>query len=142
MRHLIASDNLQKTQPLIDEDQNLALLHAPLTGTIGELAKLEDTNTKRASAFTVFPMPTVPLVSFSSQPYVGCGKSYNYAEQKGGYSRKSSGQGRGQGRSAATATITKPKKARQPSLFQCSRTQTNGKGSRTMIPLIPFSSEK
>ena len=54
MRHLIALDNLKKTLPLIDEDQKLALLHS-------ELAKLQKASTNQVSAFTVFPMPTVPL---------------------------------------------------------------------------------
>ena len=51
--HLIALDNLKKTLPLIDEDQKLALLHS-------ELAKLQKASTNQVSAFTVFPMPTVP----------------------------------------------------------------------------------
>ena len=53
MRCLIALDNLKKTQPPIDEDQKLALLHAPFTGTTlfrGELAKLQEANTKRGNA--------------------------------------------------------------------------------------------
>ena len=41
-----------------------ALLHAPFKGTMlfgGELAKLQEANTKRAATFTVFPQPTAPL---------------------------------------------------------------------------------
>ena len=60
MRRLIAWNNLKKTQPPIDEDQKLALLHAPFTGTTlfgGELVRLQEANTKRASTITVFPMP-------------------------------------------------------------------------------------
>ena len=42
LRCFIGLENHKKTQPLIDEDQKLALLHAPFTGTTlfgGELAK-------------------------------------------------------------------------------------------------------
>ena len=59
LRHSIALDNLRKTLPPIDEDQRLALLHAPFTGTTlfgGELAKLQEVNTKPAATFTVFPI--------------------------------------------------------------------------------------
>ena len=59
LRHSIALDNLRKTLPPIDEDQRLALLHAPFTGTTlfrGKLAKLQEVNTKRAATFTVFPI--------------------------------------------------------------------------------------
>ena len=64
MRRLIALDNLKKTVPPIDEDQKLAFLHAPFTGTtlFGiELAKLQEANTKWASALTVFHTLAVPL---------------------------------------------------------------------------------
>ena len=66
----IALDNL------IDEDQGLALLyhvHAPFKGTTlfgGELAKLQEANTKHAATFTVFPMPLAPPVLYSSRLYV------------------------------------------------------------------------
>ena len=66
VRHLIALDNLKKTHTPIGEDQYLALLHAPFTGTTlfgGELVKLQEANTKRASAITMFPMPTALPVS-------------------------------------------------------------------------------
>ena len=59
LRRSIALDNLRKTLPPIDEDQRLALLHARFTGTTlfgGELAKLQEVNTKRAATFTVFPI--------------------------------------------------------------------------------------
>ena len=52
MRHLIAFHNLQKTQPPIDEDEKLALLHGPFTGTAlfgGEWAKLQEANMHKAS---------------------------------------------------------------------------------------------
>ena len=58
MRCLIALDNLEKTQPPIDEDKKLALRHAPITGTTlfgGELAKLQEASTKRVNAVTLFP---------------------------------------------------------------------------------------
>ena len=57
---------------------------------------------------------TLPLIDEDQKlallhtPYVRQGKSYNYSDRRGGYSRKSGGQGRGRGRSAPTATITKP----------------------------------
>ena len=53
----IALDCLRKTSPPIDEDQRLALLHAPFKGTTlfgGELAKLQEVNTKRAATYDVF----------------------------------------------------------------------------------------
>ena len=52
LRHSIALDCLERTLPPIDEDQKLALLHAPFRGTTlfgGELAKLQEANTKRAA---------------------------------------------------------------------------------------------
>ena len=72
LRRSIALDCLRKTLPLIDEDQRLALLHAPFKGTTvlgGELAKLQEANTKRAATFAV-PTPTAPPVSYSSRLYV------------------------------------------------------------------------
>ena len=80
----IALDCLRRTLPPIDEDQKLALLHAPFKGTTlfgGELAKLQKANTKRAATFTVFPQPTAPSASYSTHPYVGRGRSFN--EKKG-----------------------------------------------------------
>ena len=74
LRRSIALDNLRRTLPPIDEDQRLALLHAPFKGTTlfrGELAKLQEANTKRAVTFTVFPTPIAPPVSYSSRSYVG-----------------------------------------------------------------------
>ena len=84
-----------------------ALLHAPFKGTTlfgGELAKLQEANTKRAATFTVFPQPTAPSTSYSTHPYVGRGKSF---KDKKGFKRPY-GRGRGQGRSAPSATITRP----------------------------------
>ena len=70
LRRSIALDCLRRTLPPIDEDQKLALLHATtLLG--GELAKLQEANTKRAATFTVFPQPTAPPASYSTRPYVG-----------------------------------------------------------------------
>ena len=60
LRRSIALDCLRRTLPPIDEDQKLALLHAPFKGTTlfgGELAKLQEGNTKRNATFTVFPQP-------------------------------------------------------------------------------------
>ena len=79
LRRSIALDNLRKTLSPIDEDQRLALFHAPFKGTTlfgGELVKLQEANTKRAATFTVFPMPIAPPVSYSSRPYVGRGKGF------------------------------------------------------------------
>ena len=79
LRHSIALDCLERTLLPIDEDQKLALLHAPFKGTRlfgGELAKLQEANTKRAATFTVFPQPTAPSTSYSTRPYVRRGKSF------------------------------------------------------------------
>ena len=65
----IALDCLRRTLPPIDDDQKLALLHAPFKGATlfgGELAKLQEANTKRAATFTVFPQPTAPPASYST----------------------------------------------------------------------------
>ena len=105
LRGSIALDCLERTLPPIDKDQKLALLHAPFKGTTlfgGELAKLQEANTKHAATFTVFPQPTAP--SYSARPYVGHGKSF---KDKKGF-RKPGGKGRGQGRSTPSATITRP----------------------------------
>ena len=111
LRCSIALDCLDRTLPPIDEDQKLALLHAPFKGTTlfgGELAKLQEANTKRAATFTVFPQPTAPPTSYSARPYVGRGKSF---KDKKGFKRPG-GRGRGQGRSAPSATITRPGQSR------------------------------
>ena len=108
LRRSIALDCLERTLPPIDQDQKLALLHAPFRGTTlfgGELAKLQEVNTKRAATFTVFPQPTAPPTSYSTRPYAGRGKSFR--DDKKGF-RKPGGRGRGQGRSAPTATVTRP----------------------------------
>ena len=107
LRRSIALDCLERTLPPIDDDQKLALLHAPFKGTTlfgGELAKLQEANTKRAATFTVFPQPTAPPTSYSTRPYVGRGKSF---KDKRGF-KKPSGRGRGQGRPAPTARTTRP----------------------------------
>ena len=86
----------------------LALLHAPFRGTTlfgGELAKLQEANTKRAATFTVFPQPTAPPTSYSTRPYAGRGNSFR--DDKKGF-RKPGGRGRRQGRSAPTATVARP----------------------------------
>ena len=112
MRRSIALDCLRRTLPPIDEDQKLALLHAPFKGTTlfgGELAKLQEANTKRAATFTVFPQPTVPPASYSTRPFVGQGMSFN--DRKG--SMKPGGRGRGQGRSTPSARSTKPGQSKE-----------------------------
>ena len=108
LRRSIALDCLERTLPPIDQDQKLALLHAPFRGTTlfgGELAKLQEANKKRAATFTVFSQPTAPPTSYSTRPYAGRGKSFR--DDKKGF-RKPGGRGRGQGRSAPTATVTRP----------------------------------
>ena len=105
LRRSIALDCLERALPPIDEDQKLALLHAPFKGTTlfgGELAKLQEANTKRAATFTVFPQPTAPPTSYSTRPYAG----RSFKDKKG--FKKPGGRGRGQGRSAPTATIMRP----------------------------------
>ena len=65
----IALDCLRRMLPPIDDDQKLALLHAPFKGTTlfgGELDKLQEANTKHAATFTVFPQPTAPPASYST----------------------------------------------------------------------------
>ena len=112
LRRSIALDCLRRTLPLIDEDQKLALLHASFKGTTlfgGELAKLQEANTKRAATFTVFPQPTAPPASYSTCPYVSRGRSFN--DRKG--FKKPGGQGRGQGRSTPSATSTKPGQSKE-----------------------------
>ena len=108
LRRSIALDCLERTLPPIDQDQKLALLHAPFRGTTlfgGELAKLQEANTKRAATFTMFPQPTAPPTSYSTRPYAGRGKSFR--DDKKGF-KKPGGRGRGQGRPAPTATVTRP----------------------------------
>ena len=112
MRRSIALDCLRRTLPPIDEDQKLALLHAPFKGTTqfgGELAKLQEANTKRAATFILFPQPTAPPASYSTRPYVGRGRSFN--DRRG--SKKIGGRGRGQGRSTPSATSTKPGQSKE-----------------------------
>ena len=112
LRRSIALDCLRRTLPPIDDDQKIALLHAPFKGTTlfgGELAKLQKANTKRAATFTVFPQPTAPPASYSTRPYVGRGRSFN--DRKG--FKKPGGQGRGQGRSTPSATSTKPGQSKE-----------------------------
>ena len=112
LRRSIALDCLRKTLPPIDTDQKLAFRHAPFKGTTlfgGELAKLQDANTKYDATFAVFPMPTVPPVSYSSRPYVRRGMSFS--DRKG--PKKPSGRGRGQSRPMPTATTTRTGQAKE-----------------------------
>ena len=74
LRRSIALDCLRRTLPPIDEDQKLALLHAPFKGTMlfgGELAKLQEANMKHAATFTVFPQPRRPLHHILHVPMSG-----------------------------------------------------------------------
>ena len=110
LRRSIALDCLRRTLPPIDEDQKLALLHAPFKGSTlfgGELAKLQEANTKRAATFTVFPQR--PPASYSTRPYVGRVKIFN--NRKG--FKKPGGRVRGQGRSTPSATSTKPGQSKE-----------------------------
>ena len=90
MMHLsIAFENLSRSIPLIDEDQKVAVLHAPFKGTTlfgGELAKSQKVNTESASA-----SPT-----YAPKPYTDRGRSF----RKGGYSQKRGGWDRDHYRSA------------------------------------------
>ena len=118
---------LRRTLPPIDDDQKLALLHTPFKGTTlfgGELAKLQEANTKRAATFTVFPQPTAPPASYSTRPYVGRGRSFT---DRRGY-KKSSGRGRGQGRSTPSAMSTKPGRSKE--------------GQATLTVSVPLDSNK
>ena len=135
LRRLIALENLTKMQPLIDEDQKLALLHAPFTGTTlfgREVAKLQEANTKRANSVTVFP-PTAPPVSYFSRQYVGRGRSFKYSDQRGGYL-------------GAVANVEDRASPRQMPLilnlkksdYQCHRTPISRRGSRTIKPPRPL----
>ena len=123
----IALDCLRRMLPPIDDDQKFALLHAPFKGTTlfgGELAKLQEANTKRAATFTVFPQPTAPPESYSTRPYVGRGRSFT---DRRGY-KKSGGRGRGQGRSMPSATSTKPGQSKE--------------GQMTLTVSVPSDSKK
>ena len=127
LRRSIALDSLRRTLPPIDEDQRLALLHAPFKGTTlfgGEFAKLQEANTKHAATIAVFPMLMAPPVSYSSRPYVGRGKSFSDRR----VSRKPSGRGRGQGRSTPSATSTKPGQSKE--------------GQATLTVSVPQDSDK
>ena len=127
LRRSIALDCLRRTLPPIDDDQKLALLHASFKGTTlfgGELAKLQEANTKRAATFTVFPQPTAPPASYSTRPYVGRGRSFN---DRRGY-KKSGGRGREQGRSTPSTTSTKPGQSKE--------------GQTTMMVSVPSDSNK
>ena len=138
LHRLIALENLKKTQLLIDEDQKLALLHAPFTGTTlfgGEYCKR-----KRSNAVTVF-LPSAPSVSSSSRPYVGRGRNFSYSDRRVGYSRRGCGQGRGQGRSTPSLTNTNSIKSKDgqttmtvsvPSDSTMQKTEQNNESSQTV----------
>ena len=127
LRCSIALDCLRRTLPPIDDDQKLALLHAPFKGTMlfgGELAKLPEANTKRAATFTVFPQPKAPPASYSTRRYVGRGRCFTHRR---GY-KKSGGQGKGQGRSMPSAMSTTPGQSKE--------------GQMTMMASVPPDSNK
>ena len=127
LRRSIALDCLRRTLPPIDDDQKLALLHAPFKGTTlfgGEVAKLQEANTKRAATFTLFPQPTAQPASYSTRSYVGRGRSFN---DRRGY-KKSGGRGRGQGRSTTSAKSTKPGQSKE--------------GKTTLMVSVPSDSKK
>ena len=110
LRCSIALDCLRRTLPPIDDDQKLALLHAPFKELFGgELAKLQEANMKRAGTFTMFPQPTVPPASYSTQPYVRRGRSFN--DRKG--FKKPGGRGRGKGRATPSASSTNPGQSKE-----------------------------
>ena len=109
MRCSIALENLSRTIPPIDEDENVAVHHAPFKGTTfsaGELAKLQKANTEHAGALTMFPAPAAPPSHYVLRPYTGEGKSF----RKGGYPQRKSGRSRNQDKPTPSATITKPPK--------------------------------
>ena len=113
----IALDCLIKTLLPIDEDQRLALLHAPFKEATlfgGELAKLQEANTKHAATFAVFPTPTAPLSLIL--PVHMSDEEKSFSDRKG--PKKPSGRGREQGRPMPTATITRPGQTKegQPSM--------------------------
>ena len=59
LRRSIALENLSKTFPPLDEDQEVALLHAPFKGTTlfrCELTKLQKENMEHAGASPCFPL--------------------------------------------------------------------------------------
>ena len=115
LRHSIALDCLERTLPPIDEDQKLALLHAPFKGTTlfgGELAKLQEANTKRAATFTVFPQPTAPSTSYSACPYVGRGKSFK--DKKGFKKPGGAGDRAGPRPPPRLRDLASPRMARKP----------------------------
>ena len=127
LRRSLALDCLRRTLPPIDDDQKLALLHAPFKGTMlfgGELAKLQEANTKRAATFTVFPQPKAPPASYSTRPYVRRGRSFTHRR---GY-KKSGGRGKGQCRSMPSAVSTKPGQSKE--------------GQMTMTASVPPDSNK
>ena len=73
MRRSIALDCLRRTLPPIDADQKLALLQAPFKGTTlfgGELAKLQEANTKPSSPCFLSqqsPLHLIPLDRMSDE---------------------------------------------------------------------------
>ena len=110
IHHSIALGNLSKTIPPIDEDQKVALLHAPFKDTTlfgGELAKLQKANMKHDSALTKFTAPAAPPPTYAPEPYTGRGKSF----KRGSYSYKRGGWDKDHDKSTPLATVTKTPKS-------------------------------
>ena len=108
LRRSIALDCIERTLPPIDQDQKLALLHAPFRGTTlfgGELAKLRRRTRSAQRPSSCSLSQQRPLHLTLHIPYAGHGKSFR--DDKKGF-RKPGGRGRGQVRSAPTATVTRP----------------------------------
>ena len=108
MRHSISLENLSRTIPPIDEDQKVALVHAPFKGTTlfrGELhvAKLQKATIEHASSLTVFPAVAATSLTYAPKPYAGRSKSF----KRGGNSYIRGCQERDHDRSAPSATIAK-----------------------------------
>ena len=113
LRHSVALDNLKNTLPLIDEDQRLALLHAPLKGTT--LFGGETPRSEHKASCDIYCVPYANSAPFS------------YSSDRRG-SRRSSGRGRGQDRSMPSTTITKPGQSKE--------------GQTTMTVSVPQDSNK
>ena len=130
MRCSIALENLSRTIPPIDEDENVAVHHAPFKGTTlsgGELAKLQKANTEHASALTMFPAPAAPPSHYVPLPYTGEGKSF----RKGGYPQRKSSPSRNQDKPTPSATITKlPKTSDSQTTMNKQKVQSHDEAPR------------
>ena len=109
LRRSIALDCLRRTLPPIDEDQKLALLHAPFKGSTLFGGSWPSYRKRTRSVLPPSPCSLSAPCIFSTRPYVGQGKSFN--NRKG--FKKPGGRGRGQGRSMTSATSTKPGQSKE-----------------------------